>query len=293
MKIKTPEHSTRRKTGVGVAASSRKALIVGVLLALFSTLIAGCAERNTVKIDEFEDLGMDGVKISIGNPEHVPAGRYAVEILSNLNKINPELANKVKENIVSKDINVRAVLDKVVSKEVDAGFVYRTDAYTEKDKVRIIEIPEEINVIPEYPIAVLKNSDDSDAASEFVKFVLSREGQEILASYGFVSPIENPEPYTPNEIDDTIVVYAAASLTDAFEEIANEFESITGCKVKTLFASSGSLRQKIEGGAVGGESGADVYASASLKHMKILKKEGFVTDYSIFAKNKMVVITPK
>jgi len=271
----------------------RKMFTVGMLLVLFSTLITGCAERNTVKINEFEDLGEEGVKISIGNPEHVPAGKYAMKVLSNLNITNPELASKIVKNIVSKDVNVRAVLDKVVSKEVDAGFVYRTDAYTEIDKVRIIEIPEEINVVPEYPIAVLKDSDGREAASEFVRFVLSREGQEILTSYGFVSPIENPEPYTPKRIDGVVVVYAAASLTDAFEEMAREFENVTGCKVKTLFASSGSLRQKIEGGAVGGESGADVFASASLKHMEILEREGFVTDYSIFAKNKLVVVTPK
>jgi len=266
-------------------------MFVGVLLVL-SVLAVGCSEKNAVKINEFKDLGLEGVRISVGNPEHVPAGRYAMEVLSNLKKINPELAEKITKNIVSKDVNVRAVLDKVVSKEVDAGFVYRTDAYTEKDKVKIIEIPKEINVVPEYPIAVLKDSDDKDAASEFVKFVLSRDGQEILTSYGFISPID-AEPYTPKKIEGSIVVYAAASLTDAFKDIANEFESLTGCKVNLLFASSGSLRQKIEGGAVGGESGADVFASASLKHMKILEKEGFVTNYSIFAKNELVVVTPK
>jgi len=264
-----------------------------MFLILAIVVFSGCTINQPTTIEKFEDLGNDGVTISIGNPEHVPAGKYAMEVLDNLKKSNPELADKIIKNIVSKEANVRAVLDKVVSKEVDAGFVYRTDAYMEKDKVKIIKIPEEINVVPEYPIGILKDSDDKEAGEEFVKFVLSKEGQGILAKYGFISPIENPQPYEPKKIDGEIVVYAAASLTDAFKEIAEEFEKKTGCKVKLLFASSGSLRQRIEGGAIGGESGADVFASASLKHMDILKKEGFVENYSIFAKNELVVITPK
>jgi len=264
-------------------------LILGVIVAF-----SGCVDNQPdVKITNFEDLGNDGVTISIGNPDHVPAGKYVVKVIDNLKRSNPELADKILKNVVSKDANVRAVLDKVVSKEVDAGFVYRTDAFMEKDKVEIITIPKEINVVPEYPIAVLKDSDNKKESNEFVKFVLSKEGQEILTKYGFVSPIDNPKPYSPEKIEGTIVVYAAASLTDAFKDIGNEFEKETGCKVKLLFASSGSLRQKIEGGAVGGESGADVFASASLKHMNLLENEGSVEDHTIFAKNELVVITPK
>ncbi|MBW2662434.1 MAG: molybdate ABC transporter substrate-binding protein [Deltaproteobacteria bacterium] len=271
----------------------RKVFIVGLFVIVFAVLTVGCVEKNEVKIDKFEDLGLEGVKISIGNPGHVPAGRYAVDVLSNLEKTNPDLAGKITNNIVSKDIHVRAVLDKVVLREVDAGFVYRTDAYTERERVRIIAIPEGINVVPEYPITVLKDSDDKEAASEFIKFVLFKEGQDILADYGFIGGVSNPEPFTPKEIKDTIVVYAAASLTGVFEAIAAEFEKMTGGEIKLLFASSGSLRQRIQGGAVSGEAGADVFASASPKHMKILTEKGFVIDYSVFASNEMVVVVPK
>jgi len=147
-------------------------LILGVIVAF-----SGCVDNQPdVKITNFEDLGNDGVTISIGNPDHVPAGKYAVKVIDNLKRSNPELADKILKNVVSKDANVRAVLDKVVSKEVDAGFVYRTDAFMEKDKVEIITIPKEINVVPEYPIAVLKDSDNKKESNEFVKFVLSKEG---------------------------------------------------------------------------------------------------------------------
>ena len=262
-------------------------------LLILVVLMAGCTGGNEIKINQLEDVGQDGVRVAIGDPGHVPAGRYAVDVLANLEKTNPDLASKITANIVSKDVHVRAVLDKVVLKEVDAGFVYRTDAYAEKEKVSIIDIPAEINVVPEYPVAVLKDSDDQEMASEFVEFVLSQEGQAILNNYEFTGAVSHLKPYTPQNVDSMLVVYAAGSLKDVFAKVATEFEQITGCEVKLHFASSGSLRQKIQGGAVGGPAGADIFASASMKHMKILKEEAFVTDYHVFAKNEMVVVIPK
>lgn len=264
------------------------------LFVLFAILILiGCSKADKVQIQSIEDLGNEGVRISIGDPKHVPAGRYAEDVIKNLSKENPELAGKIESNIVSKEVNVRAVLDKVAMKEVDAGFVYRTDAYTEKEKVKIIEIPQGINVIAEYPIAVLNESDNKRTAQEFVKFVLSQEGQGILENYGFKSVSSEACEYKPINIEEQLVIYAAGSLTDAFNEIILEFKKATGCDVRVLFASSGSLRQKIQAGAVGGEAGADVFASASLKHMQILQEEQFVQGYEVFCKNEIVVVVGK
>jgi molybdate transport system substrate-binding protein len=305
--------TTTQNTVAGLVEMNRKVMVVGcdpkadstrlllggmaqkltIGLLILVVLMVGCAEKNEVEIDQLEDLGQDGIRVAIGDPGHVPAGRYAVDVLANLKTTNPDLASKITANIVSKDIHVRAVLDKVVLKEVDAGFVYRTDAYAEKEKVSIIAIPGEINVVPEYPLAVLKDSDDQETASEFMEFVLSQEGQDIFANYGFAGAVSHPESYTPKNINATLVVYAAGSLTNVFAKIAAEFEQITGCEVKLLFASSGSLRQKIQGGAVGGSAGADIFASASMRHMGILKEENFVIDYGVFAKNEMVVVIPK
>ncbi|MCL0063101.1 molybdate ABC transporter substrate-binding protein [Peptococcaceae bacterium] len=264
------------------------------LFVLFAILILiGCSKADKVQIQSIEDLGNEGVRISIGDPKHVPAGRYAEDVIKNLSKENPELAGKIESNIVSKEVNVRAVLDKVAMKEVDAGFVYRTDAYTEKEKIKIIEIPDDINITAKYPIAVLDKSDNKKAAENFMEFVLSKQGQSILANYGFVAISDEGESYQPVNIEEELVVYAAASLTDAFNEIILEFKKATGCDVKVMFASSGSLRQKIQAGAIGGEAGADVFASASLKHMQILQEERIAESYEIFCENEMVIVTAK
>lgn len=87
-----------------------------------------------------------------------------------------------------------------------------------------------------------------------------------------------------------ITVFAAASLTESFTELASDFEKQEGGKVKVVFnfAGSQSLKASVENGAK-----ADIFASASTNYMEDLKKGGFVDNYSIFAKNSLVLIRNK
>jgi molybdate transport system substrate-binding protein len=84
--------------------------------------------------------------------------------------------------------NVKAVVTKVTLGEADAGIVYMTDVTAAGDEAEGVEIPEDINVLAEYPIAVTKDAPNADAAQAFIDFVLGEQGQEILASYGFLAP---------------------------------------------------------------------------------------------------------
>ncbi|MBW9222025.1 molybdate ABC transporter substrate-binding protein [Methanothermococcus sp. SCGC AD-155-C09] len=271
----------------------KKILIIPISMLVIITVLSGCTTSRNITITKFEDLGKEGITIAIGNPEHVPAGRYAMEVINNLRESNPKLAEKIENNIVSKDFTVRAVLDKVITREVDAGFIYKPDAIMEGDKVKIIEIPKEINVFPEYSIAVLRDSDNKKEGEEFIKFIVSKEGQEILKKYGYIGTVRDPKFYTPKHLNGSIVVYGGAGMANMLKEMGKEFERKTGCRVNFLFASSGTLTQRIKGGAVGGENGADVFATPSLRYMEILKRDGFVEDYKIFAKSELVVVIPK
>jgi molybdate transport system substrate-binding protein len=88
-------------------------------------------------------------------------------------------------NVLSQETSVRAVLAKVALDEVDAGIVYVTDAQTVADRVRVVDIPDRLNVVAEYPIAVLARSSLKAAAGRFVALVTSERGQTILARHGF------------------------------------------------------------------------------------------------------------
>ena len=84
--------------------------------------------------------------------------------------------------------DVRSLLDKVASGELDAGIVYATDIEAAGDAVEAVPVPEDVDVVAEYPIATLAAAGEPEVAAAFVDFVLSDEGQAILASHGFGPP---------------------------------------------------------------------------------------------------------
>lgn len=119
--------------------------------------------------------------LAIGTIETVPAGRYAKKVLEELG-----LWEKLAPKFVYGE-HVRQVLDYVARGEADAGFVYKTDAYSAKDAVSIpVTFKSKDKII--YPIAVAANSENKETAQKFLDFVLSEKGQEILAKYGFAKP---------------------------------------------------------------------------------------------------------
>ena len=120
-------------------------------------------------------------KIAMGNPETVPAGRYAQEVLT-----NEGLWEELKPRFIFGE-SVRQVLDYVRRGEVDAGFVFATDAAVAKDHVSVaLEAPKHQPIT--YPISVVSSTKNQDLARRFIDFVLSKEGREILFTYGFKKP---------------------------------------------------------------------------------------------------------
>lgn len=84
--------------------------------------------------------------------------------------------------------DVKAVLTKIELGEADAGLVYITDVASAGDAVEGIEVPEAAAVVNRYPIAVLGEAPNPDAARAWVEYVLSGAGQAALADAGFVAP---------------------------------------------------------------------------------------------------------
>ena len=117
--------------------------------------------------------------IVISCAPEVPCGRYAQQILDNAG---------VAVTFRSLEENVRAVVSKVTLGEADAGIVYVTDVISAGDRAVGVDIPADINVVAEYPVAVTTESTNPDGAQRFIDFVLSDEGQAVLTSYGFVAP---------------------------------------------------------------------------------------------------------
>jgi len=131
---------------------------------------------NPKQIAGLADLAKPGLAIALCGPT-VPCGRYAAEAFGKAGVAVPA---------ASQEVDVKAVLSKVAMGEADVGIVYVTDVRAAAGKVEGVDIPESSNVTARYPIALMKNAPNAVAAAAFIEFVLSPEGQQLLASFGFL-----------------------------------------------------------------------------------------------------------
>lgn len=147
-------------------------------------------KENPGEIAELKDLAKSGLKLDLAD-QSVPVGNYTVNFIDKAAEdedFGAEFKDSLLANVVSYEDNVKAVVTKVSLVEADAGIVYVTDITDDAaEKVDTIEIPDELNTIATYPIAPLKDSKNPELAQTFVDFVLSPEGQAVLAKYRFVT----------------------------------------------------------------------------------------------------------
>jgi molybdate transport system substrate-binding protein len=120
-------------------------------------------------------------KIVIGNPKTVPVGQYTEESLRALG-----FWERVQRKLVFAE-NVRQALDYVARGEVDAGFVYATDAAARPGRVKEAFRPAEDTYRPvTYPVAVVRESKHKALAQAFIDALLSATGQAVLRRFGFL-----------------------------------------------------------------------------------------------------------
>ncbi|HLG63041.1 MAG TPA: molybdate ABC transporter substrate-binding protein [Ktedonosporobacter sp.] len=144
---------------------------------------------NPGNITSLKDLARKGLKIVLAAPT-VPAGKYSIQILDTMAKspdYGPTFESGVKANVVSQEDNVKAVVQKVQLGEADAGIVYQTDVTVAvANQIKMIDIPDNFNVVAEYPVAVTLKSAHSTEAQAFVQYLLSPAGQAVLTKFHFI-----------------------------------------------------------------------------------------------------------
>jgi molybdate transport system substrate-binding protein len=140
-------------------------------------IVPSSSPLNLTSFRQLTDAGIQ--KIAVGEPRSVPVGQYTEELFSNLG-----ILNQVRPKLVYGN-SVRNVLAAVESGNADAGVVYRTDARI-SDRVRQLATAPPILHSPIlYPIAVLKNSKNLQAARSYVQFLTSNQAKAVFQSYGF------------------------------------------------------------------------------------------------------------
>ncbi|TGC07308.1 molybdate ABC transporter substrate-binding protein [Methanolobus halotolerans] len=138
---------------------------------------------NKFGITGMEDLRKPEVKtIAIGNPETVPAGKYAKESMT-----TAEIWDNVSGKMLMGE-NVKQVLVYVERGETDAGFVFSTDALTAQAGTIEVITSVPVSTPITYPIAVVSSTTHLEESQKFVDFITGENGRIILEQYGFSIP---------------------------------------------------------------------------------------------------------
>ncbi len=145
---------------------------------------------NPAGITGLEDLGTKPVELVIG-VDTVPIGKYTRQIFENANEgYGSDFSENVMDNVVSEETNTREVAQKIALSEGEAAVIYRTDVTPSiEDSVEVIEIPEEYNVKAFNYVGVTADAPNPELAQDYLDFMLSPEGQEIMQEFGY-EPLE-------------------------------------------------------------------------------------------------------
>lgn len=152
-------------------------------------LVLAVPADNPAKITSIKDLAKPGLKLAVGKPK-VPVREYADAMLAKLAK-TPGYGEAYQAAVIRNFIefdNVRQVSAQVASGEVDAGLVYRSDVTPDlAGKVLVLPIPDSVNTLAMYPIAITDDTPNPDLANAFIAYVLSDAGQDMLVKWNFIS----------------------------------------------------------------------------------------------------------
>lgn len=163
------------------ALAAKDLIIAETRITLASTrLVLITNTAQALPITTIDDLAAPEIKrIAMGNPASVPAGRYAQEAL-----VFYQLYDALQSKLVLGE-NVRQVLDYVARREVEAGFVYLTDALTSNQAEVALILPDNTHAPIIFPGAIITASQHIDFAQAFLVFLQSKESRVIFTESGF------------------------------------------------------------------------------------------------------------
>ncbi|MEA1869298.1 MAG: molybdate ABC transporter substrate-binding protein [Euryarchaeota archaeon] len=136
---------------------------------------------NPAGITSLNDLAEPGVKVILGDPKAAAIGKLANAILD-----KNGLYDAVDANVIARGATVNELIVYTSMKQADASIIW-ADLVANSEKMGIVEIPREQNIIKIIPIGTLTFSGQKDTAKKFVDFVESPAGKVIFERHGFIA----------------------------------------------------------------------------------------------------------
>ncbi len=138
---------------------------------------------NPDNIRGLRDLTRKGMRVGLGDPKRVAAGRAATEAL-----VKAGLLKQVEENVVTRALNVVELGIGVKLKHLDAAIVWDATAHLFKGDVATIEIPGEWRVSCPIPVGVLNFSSHRDEAEQYMAFLATEDARKVFVKHGYGLP---------------------------------------------------------------------------------------------------------
>lgn len=159
---------------------------------LGNRLVIVVPNESSLRLTKVEDLTTASIEhLALGDPQSVPAGRYAKQALTKLG-----IWEQVKGKVVAAE-DVRHALTFVETGNAQAGIVYSTDAAISKKVKTVVEVPGDLTEPIRYPIALLAHGKDRAEAQSFYRYLASPAAAKVFQKYGFVvleqSKVEPPK----------------------------------------------------------------------------------------------------
>ena len=153
--------------------------------------LVAIVQTDIQTVHSLRDLTHPGLRVAIC-VEAAPCGRYtriALDRMSADKRFWPNYGKQVMRNVVTQELNVEAIVQKVMFGDIEAGFVYASDVVQKNGiRLRSYAVPDNDQDLAVYPIAVIRASANPDIARAFVGYVLSPDGQSVLRANGFRPP---------------------------------------------------------------------------------------------------------
>ena len=150
-------------------------LVTDAVIFATNSIVLATPIDDPGSVDDLSDLADPELLVGICATQ-VPCGGYARELFDRAG---------LDASIDTEEPDVRALVSKLVAGELDAGLVYATDVRAMPDRLREVALPSDVGVRADYPIAAVADAADRLAAEQFVDFVTSTAGQNVMADAGF------------------------------------------------------------------------------------------------------------
>lgn len=241
---------------------------------------------NPKNIRSLKDLGAQGIKLVLTHSVYSTMGWLYPRLADKAGISNELFANKVSETKGGGE-----AANAVAMKTADAAIVWDAVAALRSEKIDIIPIDKEYELISgidamtsatfgkmdmghiKVTITLLKYSKDAKAATDFANFVAGPEAAKIWDKHGF-GPAFPPLPFVKNgksTLDGSLFVYCAAGMRDPINKLAKSFERESGVKPEITYDGSNKLLGQIKLSRKG-----DLYIAGDADYIEMAAKENLI-----------------